>query len=60
MVCIKCQKSKADRQSREMKLIPMRTGERPCENTPMDFVGELPQAEDFNAIHIVKDRSSNV
>ena len=54
--CIKCQKSKADRHSRQTKLIPMQTGERPFEEIAMDFVGELPESEGFNAILVVTDR----
>jgi len=39
--CVKCQKSKVDRHSRQTKLIPMPTGERPFKEIAMDFVGEL-------------------
>src|SRR5207302_1946127 len=58
--CIKCQKSKADRHSRQTKLVPMPTGERPFEEIAMDFVGELPESEGFNAILVVTDRFPKV
>ena len=54
--CVKCQKSKADRHSRQTKLILMPTGERPFEEIAMDFVGELPESECYNAILVVTDR----
>ena len=41
--CVKCQKSKADRHSRQTKLVPIPTGKRPFEEIAMDFVGELPE-----------------
>ena len=58
--CIKCQKSTADRHSRQTKLVPMLTGERPFEELAMDFVGELPELEGFNAILVVTDRFTKV
>ena len=58
--CIKCQKSKAGRHSRQTKLVPMPTGERPFEEIAMHFVGELPQSEGFNAILVVTDRFTKV
>ena len=57
---IKCQKSKADRLSRQAKLVPMPTGERPFEEIAMNFVGELPQSEGFYAILVVTDRFTKV
>ena len=53
---VKYQKSKVDRHSRQTKLVPMPTGERPFEGIAMDFVGELPESEGFNAILVVTDR----
>ena len=41
-------------------LVPMPTGERPFEEIAMDFVGELPESEGFNAILVVTDRFTNV
>ena len=38
----------------------MATGERPFEERVMDFVGELPESEGFNAILVVKDRFTKV
>ena len=38
----------------------MPTGERPFEEIAMDFVGELPESEAFNAIPVVRDRFTNV
>ena len=58
--CVKCQKSKADSHSRQTKLVPMPTGERPFEEIAVDFVGELPQSEVFNAILVVTDRFTKV
>jgi len=58
--CIRCQKAKADRHSRQTKLVPMPTGERPFEEIAMDFVGELPESEGFNAILVVTDRFTKV
>jgi len=40
--CAKCQKAKADRYSRQTKLVPMPMEERHFEEIAMDFVGELP------------------
>ena len=57
---IKCQKSKADRQSGQRKLVPMPTGERPFEEIAMDFVGELSESKGFNAILVVRDRFTKV
>ena len=57
---MKCQKSKADRHSRQTKLVPMPTGERHFEEIAMDFVGELPESEGFNAILLVRDRFTKV
>ena len=57
---MKCQKSKADRHGRQTKLVPMPTGEPPFEEIAMDFVGELPESEDINAILVVTDRFTKV
>ena len=48
--CVKCQKSKADRHSRQTKLVPMPTEECPFEEIAMDFIEELPELEGFNEI----------
>ena len=53
--CVKCQKSKADRHSKQTKLVLMPTGERPFEEIAMDFVEELLEAEGFYAILVVTD-----
>ena len=53
--CVKCQKSKVDRHSRQTKLVLRPTGERPFEEMAMDFVRELPESEGFNAILVVTD-----
>ena len=58
--CVKCQKSKVDRHSRQTKLVLMPTGERPFEEIAMDFVGELPESEAFNAILVVTNRFTKV
>ena len=57
---MKCQNSKADRHSRQTKLVQMPTGERPFEEIVMDFVGELPESEGFNAILFVRDLFTNI
>ena len=38
----------------------MPTGERPFKELVMDFVGELPESEGFNAILVVTDRFTKV
>ena len=38
----------------------MPTGERPFEEMAMDFIGELPESEGFNAILVVTDRFTKV
>ena len=58
--CVKCQKSKADRHSRQTKLVLMPTEERLCEEIVMDFVGELPESEGFNIILVVTDQFTKV
>jgi len=58
--CAKCQKAKADRHSRQTKLVPMPTGERPLEEIAMAFVGELPESEGFNAILVITDRFTKI
>lgn len=50
------QKAKSNRHSKRMKLVPMPTGERPWEDIAMDFVGELPESEAYNAILVIADR----
>ena len=57
---VKCQKSKADRYSRQTKLVPMPTGEWPFEEIEKDFVGELPESEGFNEILVVTDLFTKV
>ena len=57
---MKCEKSKADRHSRQTKLVPMPIEERPLEEIAIDFVGELPESEGFNAILVVTDRFTKV
>ena len=58
--CVKCQKSKADRYSRQTKLVPIPTGEHPFEKIVMDFIGELPESEGFYAILVVIDKFTKV
>ena len=53
--CVKCQKSKADRHSSQIKLVPMPTGEHPFEEVGMDFVEELPESEGCDTILAVTD-----
>ena len=57
---VKCQKNKPDRHSRQTKLVPMPTGERPFKEIEMDFVGELAESEGFNTIPVVRDRFAKV
>ena len=58
--CIKCKKSKADRDSRQTNLVPIPIAERLFEEIAMHFVGELPPSEGFNAILVVTDRFTEV
>ena len=58
--CVKCQKSKAERHSRQTKLVTMPTGERPFEEIAMNFAGELPESEGFYAILVVTDPFTKV
>ena len=37
-------------------MVPMPTGKHPFEEIALDFVGELPESEGFNAILLVIDR----
>ena len=55
-----CQKSKADRHSRQTKLVPMPTVERSFYEMTMDIIGELPEPECFNAILFVTDQLTKV
>ena len=57
---IKSQKAKADRYSRQTKLVPISTGERPFEEIAMHFVSELPESEGFNTILLVTNRLTKV
>jgi len=41
-------------------LVPIPTGERPFEEIAIDFVGELPESEGFNAILVITDRFTKV
>ena len=52
--CIKCQKSKVDKYSRQTRLILMPTGEHPFEKIEMDLVEKLLKSEAFNAILVVR------
>ena len=58
--CVKCQKSNADRHSRQTTLVPMPTSERPFKEIAMDFVRDLPESEGYNAILVVTDRFNKV
>ena len=58
--CVKCQKGKADRHTRQTKLVPIPTGERPFEEIARDFVEELPESEGFNAILVIIDRFTKI
>jgi len=49
-------KGKADRHSKKTKLVSMPTGERLWEEIAMDFVGELPKSDGYNAILVITDR----
>ena len=55
---IKCQKAKSDRHSKKTKLQPMPIGCTPFQEIAMDFVGELPLSEEFNAILVITCRFS--
>ena len=47
--------NKSDRHSHQTKLIPMPTSTKPWQEISMDFVGELPESEDYNAILVITD-----
>ena len=53
--CMKCQKSKVDRYTRQTKLVERPTGEHCIEEIAMDFISELPESEVFNGILVVLD-----
>ena len=53
--CAKCKKAKADRYSRQTKMVPMPTGECPFEEIATDFVELLPESKGFNAILVITD-----
>ena len=53
--CMKCQKAKADRHSQQPKLCPMPIGTIPFQEIVIDFIGELPNLEGFNAILVITD-----
>ena len=55
-LCQKCQRSKFDHYVCQTKLVPMPTGSRPWEEIAIDFIGELPESEGFNAILVITDR----
>ena len=58
--CKACQMNKVDCHAKQMKSTPMLTGNRPFEEIAMDFVGELPESEGFNAILVITDRFTKV
>ena len=58
--CVMCQKWKIDTHGRQTKLVLMPTGERPFQEIVMDYVGELPESEGFNAILVVTDQFTKV
>ena len=51
--CVNYQKSIADRNSRQIKLVPMPTGKYPFKEIAMDFVKELPESEGINTILVL-------
>ena len=55
-ICTKCQKAKADRHSRQLKLCLMPTRTIPFQEIAMDFIGKLPDSEGFNAILLITDQ----
>ena len=52
--------NKLDRHIKQTKSIPMPTKNRPFEEIVMDFVGELPESEGYNAILVITDRFTKV
>ena len=54
--CDECHRAKADRHSKAKALLPMPLGIRPWEEIAVDFVGELPESDGFNAILVITDR----
>ena len=47
--------NKSDCHARQTKSIPMPTGDRPFEEIAIDFLGELPESEGYNAILVITD-----
>ena len=58
--CIMCQKVKADRHSRQTKLVRIPTANRTFVKIAIDLVVELPESEGFNAILIMADQFSKL
>ena len=58
--CVKYQKRKAVKHSRQTKLVLIPIGERFFEEIATDFVGELLESEGFNAILLVVDRFTKI
>ena len=52
--------SKADRSSRQKKLVPMPTEKRPFQEIAMYFIAELQETEDFNTILVVTAQFTKV
>ena len=56
--CDRCQRTKPSRQPRMRTLHPHAVPEAPWEEVTVDFIGELPESNGYNAICVVVDRFS--
>ena len=56
--CDRCQRTKPSRRPRMRTLHPHAVPEAPWEEVTVDFIGELPESNGYNAICIVVDRFS--
>jgi len=58
--CSCCQYGKADRHSKETKLVLMPTRGRPWKEIAIDFMGKLPISDSYNAILVMTDHFTKI
>ena len=59
-ICQKCQQSKVDQYAWQTKTIPNLVGNQAFEEIAMDFIGELLESEQYNAILVITDHFTKV